>query len=132
MSILLIFIVLFAAIAGGVMFARRAAPAAKVARVDRSASAAKPEAFGSVELVPGARCCGAAQELSGTRILAAEAPALPLDGCELRCNCAYKRYTDRRHINRRRGDDGLPEHFIYSGEENREGSSTTRRSRRLK
>ena len=91
----------------------RAAPTCKrqrVGTVDR---------FGAVELIAGAGSCSAARKLAGERILAAEAPVLPLDGCTERCRCAYERYADRRDINRRRGDDGLSEDFIYAGSENR-------------
>lgn len=90
-----------------------------------STPAAKPKKFGAVELVAGRSSCTAAKELAGERLLATEAPMLPLAGCTTNCRCSYRRYQDRRDINRRRGDDGLPEDFIYGGSENR-----SRRDRR--
>ena len=91
----------------------RAAPSSQRQRVGTA------DRFGAVELIAGASSCASAKELAGERILAAEAPVLPLDGCKARCRCAYQRYTDRRDINRRRGDDGLSDDFIYAGSENR-------------
>ena len=75
--------------------------------------------FSAVELIPGRGSCADAKRLAGLRMLASEAPALPLDGCTRNCNCAFKRSSDRRQINRRRCDDGLPADFIYVGEEKR-------------
>jgi hypothetical protein len=64
--------------------------------------------------------CAGAQALAGSRILAADAPVLPVDGCDVRCTCAYRRYADRRSENRRRADDGLYDDFIYAGQEKRQ------------
>lgn len=78
---------------------------------------AKPtNPFSAVELVTGRSSCRKAKLLSGTRQLLPEAPVLPIDGCDTHCRCSYKRHSDRRHINRRRTDDGLPEGFIWAGE----------------
>ena len=79
--------------------------------------------FGGVDLIPGDVSCARAKKLSEERILVSEAPVLPLPGCSKRCRCTYRKLNaDRRDTNRRRGDDGLPEHFIYSGAEKRAAS----------
>lgn len=75
--------------------------------------AAKPGStsspYQSVELVvsPGG-CCSASEALSGKRLLASEAPVLPLPGCDQsKCQCRYDRHTDRRTEARRASDVGL-------------------------
>lgn len=85
----------------------------------RTAPTPQRQEFGAVELIAGTGSCAAAKRLAGDRILAAEAPMLPLDGCTTRCRCSYRRYTDRRDMNRRRSDDGLSDIYIYAGRENR-------------
>jgi len=92
----------------------------------RATPAPRRPRFGAVELIAGANSCAAAKKLAGERLLAADAAILPLDGCSAQCRCSYQRYSDRREINRRREDDGLPEHFIYVGAESR--SQDSRRS----
>ena len=89
--------------------------------IPRSRAEPEPQRhpFAAVELIPRAGSCASAKKLAGHRMLVAEAPVLPLDECGQRCRCAYKWYADRRQINRRRIDDGFPEHFVYQGRENR-------------
>ena len=53
-------------------------------------------------------CCSAAKALAGKRLLAGEAPALPLPECDQStCRCRYNRFTDRRTEARRAADVGL-------------------------
>ena len=85
--------------------------------------AAKPtpiNPYCAVELVIGPDSCAKARILAGSHLLSSEAPVLPIDGCNRQCLCSYRRHEDRRSVNRRRGDDGLPENFIYAAEENRQ------------
>ena len=90
----------------------------------RRAPAPQHQPFAAVDLVPGTTSCAHAKSLSLQPMLADDAPALPLDGCTEQCRCRFKKvYADRRQINRRRGDDGLSEDFIYAGPENRSGDS---------
>lgn len=81
--------------------------------------------YRAVKLITGPESCAKATILAGDLLLAAQAPPLPLEGCDRRCRCSYRSRSDRREINRRRNDDGLPEEFIYAGEEKR------RRDRRV-
>lgn len=86
----------------------------------RPARTPRRQEFAAVELVPGSNGCAPARELSLHPMLAADAPALPLEGCEVQCRCRFRKHQgDRRQIHRRRGDDGLAETFIYAGGENR-------------
>ena len=67
--------------------------------------------FHGVSVHPGSDCaCTAVDNLSGVRYLSADAPMLPLDGCNSpgKCQCTYKHYQDRRSSSRRDSDIGLP------------------------
>lgn len=80
----------------------------------------RSNSFAAVELVPGHNGCARAREMSLQPMLAADAPALPLEGCNQHCRCKFRKHDgDRRQINRRRKDDGLSEDFIYAGGEHR-------------
>jgi hypothetical protein len=112
MGLIAIGILVLAAVFATVLIRRRSSS-------PKPAPPPKRPRFGAVELVAGSSSCGAAKQLAGERLLAADAPMLPLPECTTRCRCSYRRYGDRRDINRRRGDDGLPEDFIYAGSEGR-------------
>lgn len=57
----------------------------------------------SVSVVPGGGACDTARRLMNRRWLAGEAPRLPLAPCDsARCQCRYRRYTDRRDEEDRR------------------------------
>lgn len=84
------------------------------------ANTPRGNSFAAVELIPGSNGCSRAREMSLEPMLAADAPALPLEGCKEQCRCRFRKHDgDRRQINRRRKDDGLCENFIYAGGENR-------------
>lgn len=52
--------------------------------------------------------CAAVEQISGYRILADEAPQLPLPDCdEANCQCRYAQYRDRREDLRRDSDVGI-------------------------
>ena len=57
-----------------------------------------PSKFPAVAIVTGTDCCGAVGALEGVRVLAAQAPILPMSNCAMpeKCRCRYKKYVDRR------------------------------------
>jgi len=62
----------------------------------------------AVSVVPCARACLAARNLSARRYLSAEAPPLPLAVCDLgNCTCSYRHHKDRRGSTRRAADIAL-------------------------
>ena len=79
--------------------------------------------YSSVSIMLPKSCCGAAQELVGQRLLAHEAPKLPLASCTMTpCKCGYMRHEDRRlDDGDRRAIYGLRAemHALQTGEERR-------------
>lgn len=69
--------------------------------------------------------CEAVMQLHGKRFLSAEAPQLPLAGCDQHCECTFKHYDDRRQEDRRDAFNSSGIH--YSGEKNRRLGSDRRR-----
>ncbi|MDR1227726.1 MAG: hypothetical protein LBK55_01700 [Azoarcus sp.] len=62
----------------------------------------RSNAYRAVELKLCNNPCEAALILAGKRLLKAEAPALPLEGCKRgKCTCRYIQYDDRRFVQRR-------------------------------
>lgn len=59
--------------------------------------------YHAVSIEPGADCCSHALETKDTRFLSAEAPAIPLTGCDApACACVYAHHDDRRSGKERR------------------------------
>ena len=54
--------------------------------------------YAAVTIVAARECCSAVQELAGQKILAANAPMLPLADCTSPslCQCRFKKFPDRR------------------------------------
>jgi hypothetical protein len=79
----------------------------------------QPSPWYAVSIVPGEACCKMAKAQQSTRWLSAEAPRLPLAGCDaLNCDCRYKHYADRRtDVQRKQDRDGWIR--FYKGEERR-------------
>jgi hypothetical protein len=78
--------------------------------VNRSAIRAKPNfEFRGVEVIPDANgCCKAVEALAGRRLLADEAPQLPMSDCDKpSCECRFQQYSDRRTDLRRDADAGI-------------------------
>lgn len=78
--------------------------------VNRSAIRAKPNfEFRGVEVIPDANaCCKAVEALAGRRLLADEAPQLPMPDCDQpTCKCRFHQYSDRRTDLRRDADAGI-------------------------
>ena len=61
--------------------------------------------------------CEEVLKLHGKRYLSAEAPMLPVVGCNQNCKCKFKHYDDRRQDDRRDAFSASGIHF--SGEKNR-------------
>ena len=79
-------------------------------RVNQSAIRPKPDfQFRGVEVIPDANaCCKAVEALAGRRLLADEAPQLPMPDCDqATCECRFHQYTDRRTDLRRDSDAGI-------------------------
>jgi hypothetical protein len=63
----------------------------------------------AVAIVPTPTACAAAQACKDKRFLSAEAPRLPLKGCDAaRCDCRYGHFDDRRRGPRRGASKGVP------------------------
>ena len=70
--------------------------------------------------------CEQVLKLHGKRFLSAEAPVLPLPGCDQNCSCKFKHYNDRRQDERR--DSFSPSGIHYSDYKNRRIGGDRRRS----
>src|ERR1700737_845596 len=59
--------------------------------------------FRAVSLAPSIRCCAAAKDATGRRVLLREAPRLPLEACTMptNCSCKFRKDADRRDNDRR-------------------------------
>ena len=66
--------------------------------------------YSGVELIVGEDgACAAAQAMAGKRFLTAEAPLLPVRGCDQpRCGCRYGKFSERRTETRRASVVDLP------------------------
>ena len=59
-------------------------------------------AWHSVSIIRGRQACAAVAQLNGGKWLSAEAPVLPVKGCDAKqCNCRYRHHADRRSADRR-------------------------------
>lgn len=93
-----------------------------------SSNNAKNDEFHCVETHHHAQCCNAVKELHGIRFLSAQAPTLPVNGCDQEhCHCDYIHHDDRR-IEVRRDDVGL-QHDMY-GQNGETEHRNPRRGRR--
>lgn len=66
--------------------------------------------YHSVSVRQSAAACKVAKTILEQRFLSAEAPLLPLQGCNTpnSCRCRYRHFSDRRDGPRRDRDVGLP------------------------
>jgi hypothetical protein len=78
-----------------------------------------PSPWYAVSVVPGDTCCKAVRMHQSTRWLSAEAPRLPLPGCDsMHCDCRYRHFSDRRtDVQRKQDRDGWNRY--YKGDERR-------------
>jgi hypothetical protein len=95
----------------------RTAPKISEARTSRPVErgkAVKKEAWHSVSIIRGRQACATVAELNGRKWLSAEAPQLPIKGCDAKhCECRYRHHADRRSDDRRETDglvSGPPKH----------------------
>jgi hypothetical protein len=81
----------------------RAHPAKKPMPIARPKRSNSDGDFRAVSLAPSIRCCVAAQDATGRRVLLREAPRLPLEACTMptNCSCKFRKDTDRRDSDRR-------------------------------
>jgi len=79
---------------------------------------ARTARFASVEIKVSASSCAAARAMVGDSILAADAPTLPLKGCDRQCHCAFIKRPDRRQEGRRWSDAGIAA-TLYAAKERR-------------
>ena len=79
-----------------------------------------------VEIKMSYNACEEVLQLYGKRYLSAEAPMLPVAGCNQQCKCKFKHYDDRRQDDRRDAFSSSGIHF--SGEKNRRLGGDRRRS----
>ena len=95
--------------------------AAKKPATQAPAKPASPgKDYGSVSVVPGTKCCSAANEIVGKRFLFREGLRLPLAVCTMptQCSCKFKKASDRRDADRR--EPGVTETGRwFAGPENR-------------
>jgi len=76
--------------------------------------------FHAVSVQPGPSACQTARDCAEKRFLSAEAPTLPLAGCDAtRCNCRYLHHQDRRTGARRISDLTQRQNHFWRGEERR-------------
>jgi hypothetical protein len=84
----------------------------KTLSTSSTANSAQNDAFHCVETHHHTHCCDAVKELHGKRFLSAEAPKLPITGCDkTHCKCDYIHHDDRR-VEIRRDDIGI-QHDMY-------------------
>jgi hypothetical protein len=59
---------------------------------------AQSKKFPAVTIAAPSRCCEAVNALEGVRILAVDAPTLPMPTCTIpnQCRCRFQKYVDRR------------------------------------
>jgi hypothetical protein len=89
----------------------------KKSKSSNISKSAKNNAFHCVETHHHAQCCEAVKELHGKRFLSAEAPALPITGCDQpHCHCDYIHHDDRR-TDVRRDNIGLQHHMYGQNSE---------------
>lgn len=77
--------------------------------------------YAAISIIPGSPCCKSAQESSRRRLLAANAPRLPLDACTVpgQCKCRFHKFADRRDGEDRRLPVDTDRSGWYSGTEKR-------------
>jgi hypothetical protein len=72
-------------------------------RANGKTRGSQPAPFQAVEVRRGISACQAAIDLEGQRFLASESPTLPLPDCDLsKCECRFKKFSDRRTAGDRR------------------------------
>ena len=81
--------------------------------------------YPAVTIATAADCCAAVSAFEGKRLLAAQAPPLPVPSCTMpaACRCRYKKYVDRREDDQgRRFHFGQERSAWYAGSQRRKSS----------
>jgi hypothetical protein len=119
MTLIAILVVTALAALAGYWRWSRPSPARRVP----SLTARAAEQFAAVEIRHGSGACPAARALSGQRLLAKQAPTLPLAGCtKARCDCTFAKLSDRRTDDRRWEHEGLGAAMFQAGERRNKAS----------
>jgi hypothetical protein len=107
-----------------ILMANRSKPESEMKQA--SADRRRPSPWYAVSIVPGEECCKLVRMHLGTRWLSADAPRLPVPGCDaMNCDCRYRHFADRRtNVQRKQDRDGWVRNF--KGEDRR----SDRRGRR--
>lgn len=86
--------------------------------------------YPAVMIAAAASACAAAKAQEGRRVLAAEAPRLPLSDCSQPhdCQCRFRKYTDRRDedLTERRHHGVSMRAVLYAGGERRRSGGRRR------
>jgi hypothetical protein len=88
-----------------------------------------PRPFQAISIYRGIDSCAPARRSSDRRILAKDAPKLPLPGCTMSatCECRYIKHGDRRAESRRLVDcDASPDLTLFDGKERRSNAGGRR------
>jgi len=101
----------------------------KAKQAKNKANAARPKvsAYHCVEVKSRYDACEAVLELHGKRYLSSEAPNLPVQDCNVKCQCHFKHHEDRRSEDRRDAFSASGIH--YDGLKNRRLGSDRRRGK---
>ena len=93
---------------------------------NKTVSKSSVSPYHCVEVKMSYSACDEVLQLHGKRYLSAEAPVLPVAGCDKNCTCKFKHYEDRRQDDRRDAFSASGIHF--SGEKNRRMGGDRRQS----
>jgi len=89
-------------------------------REDRSRRYTLTNPYHAVSIQIGYGACQEARDCAGKRFLSAEAPTLPLGGCDAAsCRCRYVHHDDRREGPRRESDVMRRTNHFWGGNERR-------------
>ena len=95
----------------------------------RAPSKRPPSQWHAVSIVPGPRCCAAANNMLGKRFLSRSAPTLPLKDCDRpSCTCRYEHHDDRRKGPRRTREIGVSVDSLVEKDRRSPGRRGRRRS----
>jgi hypothetical protein len=104
---------------------RRARMLRQQSQVKRAPERPNPATYHCVEVRYQAGACDAVKQLGEKRFLSAEAPPLPVPGCDApKCSCRYVHHDDRRQEDRRHPLGSVPPSLVAS---ERRSKATDRR-----
>ena len=85
--------------------------------------------FPAVAIVSKGERCAASKKLDGQRLLAADAPLLPLKNCTMpeQCGCSYLKFADRRKGDEDRRFGVFSHRALYYGGPEKRGTGGRRK-----